>query len=546
MKRLSSVLGFLVLTVTASAQTIDVAPVTPVAKAVRSLAAADAGAFQSDLRNFYGPSGYRPVWTRNERPTPQALSVIVTLENASAKGLDAADYDGGQWTSRLATLRGDANVARFDVALTNAAMHFASDLSIGRVNPERVGFDIDVTAKKQYLPNVIAQLAASADVNVTLAGLEPQNDDYRRLLVALAKYRRIAASVANDAPLPVVTKLSPKDTYAALPQLASILRQNGDLDANVAIDSVVYDGAIVDAVKKFQSRHGLDADGVISKKTFAQLNTPASRRVEQIEWALERARWMPNRAAGPSIIVNIPEFRLRARNANDEELTMRVVVGRASGHKTPVFGGDIKHVVFRPYWSVPPNIQRGEIAPKIEKDATFLTRNNYELVDDTGRSLGSAVDADTVRRVKNGSVSVRQKPGTSNALGLVKFLFPNDNNVYLHSTPQQSLFARTRRDFSHGCVRVEDPVALAEWTLRDRKEWTKEKIQSAINGKRDDVYVKIQRPISVMILYTTAVATANGDVNFYEDIYGHDTKLANALHHVPQQQRGATMLVAAK
>lgn len=545
MKRLSSVLASLVLTVSLFAQTVEVAPATPVAKAVRSLAAADAGAFQSDLRNFYAPAGYRPVWTRSERPTPQARTLIAALENAQVKGLDAADYDGGQWASRLATLRGDASVARFDVALTSAAMRYTSDLTIGRVNPVRVGFDIDVTAKKQYLPNVIAQLASSPDVTTTLAALEPQNDDYRNLLVALAKYRRIAATSANEAPLPVVTKLSPKDTYAALPQLAAILRQHGDLDADVVVAGNLYDGAIVDAVKKFQSRHGLDADGVISKKTFAQLNTPVSRRVEQIEWALERARWMPNHAAGPSIIVNIPEFRLRARNSNDEELTMRVVVGRASGHKTPVFGGDIKHVVFRPYWGVPPNIQRQEIAPKVEKDATFLARNNYELVDDTGRSLGSAVDADTVRRVKNGSVSVRQKPGTSNALGLVKFLFPNDNNVYLHSTPQQSLFGRTRRDFSHGCVRVEDPVALAEWTLRDRKEWTKEKIESAIHGKRDDLYVKIERPISVMILYTTAVAAANGEVSFFEDIYGHDVQLANALHPAPST-RDAAVLVAAK
>jgi murein L,D-transpeptidase YcbB/YkuD len=543
MKRFSTVLGTLAVTISLSAQMVDVAPATPAAQAVRSAVAADGGAFQSDLHSFYGSNGYRPVWSRNERPTAQAQAMIAQLEQARSKGLEPADYESGQWAARVASLRGDASVARFDVSLTSAAMRYASDLSTGRVNPLSVGFDLDSNARRLYLPNAIAVLAASNDVVTTLASLEPQTEEYRRLLVALAKYREIAKNSANDAPLPVVAKLSPKDNYEALAQLATILRHQGDLDASAVADGTLYDGAIVDAVKKFQSRHGLEADGVISKKTFAQLNTPASHRVAQIEWALERARWMPNVADGPSIVVNIPEFTLRARD-NDEELTMRVVVGQASGHKTPVFGGDIKHVVFRPYWSVPPNIQRGEIAPKLEKDPSYLARNNYELVDDSGRSIGSAVTADTIRRVRNGSLTVRQKPGTSNALGLVKFLFPNDNNVYLHSTPQQALFNRTRRDFSHGCIRVEDPVALAEWTLRDKPEWTKKKIQSTINGKEDDMYVRIGRPISVMILYTTAVADENGDVKFYEDIYGHDTQLAKALDH--NVGRGAAMVMAAK
>jgi murein L,D-transpeptidase YcbB/YkuD len=546
MNRLFSTLVATVLAVSVSAQTVEVAPVTPVAKMIRSLVDIEAGDFRTDLHNFYGPIGARPVWTRNEHPTPQAQAVIAQLENAAVKGLDAPRYDAGQWTTRLSTLRGDVNVARFDVSLTLAAMRYASDVSIGRVNPRTVAFDFDVDAKKQYLPAIISQLTISPDPVATLTSLEPRQDEYRLLLVALAKYRRIAQESTADVILPIVGKLSPKDDYAALQQLATILRHEGDLAPNVVVEGTKYDGAIVEAVKKYQERHGLEADGIISKKTFAQLNTPVSHRVEQIELALERWRWAPSRTAGPSIVVNIPEFRLRARNDSNEELTMRVVVGQASGHQTPIFGGDIKHIVFRPYWSVPTSIQRGEIAPKVEKDVDYLARNNYELVDDSGHSLGSGVDAETAGRLRNGSVSVRQKPGTSNALGLVKFLFPNDNDVYLHSTPSQSLFARTRRDFSHGCIRVENPVALAEWTLSDKPEWTKEKIQAAINGKRDDVYVKIDRPISVMILYTTAVASANGEVRFYEDIYGHDTILANALNGAPSQQQHGAVMVAAK
>jgi murein L,D-transpeptidase YcbB/YkuD len=539
MKRLSFAL-VLLATVSLSAQSVDVAPATPAAKLVRSFV--DGGSF--DLRNVYAPAGYAMVWSRNGRPTAQAQAVIAQLETASVKGLHATDYAGGQWAARIANLKGDAAMARFDVDLTSAALQYASDLRLGRVNPREVSFDFDLDAKRLFAPVLIQQLTTSNDPAAVLASLEPKHEDYRRLIAALATYRRIEAASADEAPLPVMTKLKAGQSYDALSNLAVRLRRLGDLDANAIVNGTSYEGAIVDAVKRFQSRHGLEADGVIGKTTFAQLNVPTSTRVQQIEWAIERWRWIPVDAEASSIIVNIPEFALRARDAQSgEELTMRVVVGKAAGHKTPVFDGDVKHVVFRPYWSVPPSIQRGEIAPKVASDANYLARNNYELIDDSGRSLGSSVDADTARRVRNSSVSVRQKPGTSNALGLVKFLFPNDNNVYLHSTPAQSLFARSRRDFSHGCIRVEDPVALAEWTLRGQDEWSKKKIQAAIDGKKDDIYVKIQRPINVTIMYATAAATANGQVHFFEDIYGHDVQLAKVLE---PEQKGAPVMVAAR
>jgi L,D-transpeptidase YcbB len=472
------------------------------------------------------------VWTRDGRPTPQAQAAVAILENAASRGLDPADYRVDR----------TAAPAAFEAQLTAAVTKYASDVRIGRVNPQEVEFALDVDANRINLPLFVAQVANAADVCGLFDSIEPQHADYRRLLTALGKYRRIAAESQHDAPLPVVTKLAPGSEYEALAQLATILRRNGDLANDINVEGATYDGALVDAVKHFQSRHGLDADGVIGKTTFAQLNTPASKRVEQIEWALERWRWIPAQLDGPAILVNIPEFTLRARDGNDE-LTMRVVVGKAAGHRTPVFDGDIKHVVFRPSWSVPPNIQRHEILPKMERDHGYLARNKYELVDNAGRSAGSSVDAEVIRRVKNGSLRVRQKPGTHNALGLVKFLFPNDNHIYLHSTPQQALFARTRRDFSHGCIRVEDPAELAEWALKAQPQWTREKIDAAMNGKKDDVWVKVERPITVMILYATAVAHANGDVHFLDDIYGHDVELARVLE--PAGVKG-NVLVAAR
>lgn len=531
-----SLIVLLLTTVTLSAQTVDVAPANPVAKLVQSLVAAA----PSDVRTVYAPLGYNLLWTRGAKPTPQALAVIAQLEGAASKGLEPADYEAGAWASRIATLNGDAALARFDVALTTNLVRYSSDLRLGRVNPREVRFDLDTQSKKLYVPAFVAQVSSATNVNAVIAGIEPKHEEYQRLITALAKYRRIEAESRNDVALPSVAKLAPGQPYEALAQLATILRRNGDLAADAQVNTATYEGALVDAVKHFQSRHGLDADGILGRTTFTQLNTSASQRVAQIELALERWRWVPEQTAGASILVNIPEFQLRARDESGKEMTMRVVVGKASNHRTPVFEGDVKHVVFRPYWNVPPSIERGEILPKVTRDYGYLTRNNYELVDDSGRVV--AVNADSVRRFRNGSLRVRQKPGTSNALGLVKFLFPNDNNVYLHSTPQQALFARTRRDFSHGCIRVEDPVALAAWVLGDRTDWSKEKIESTINGKRDDVYVKIARPVTVTIHYATAVARENGDVHFLEDIYGHDLQLAKIL--APQTKGGAVMVAA--
>ena len=542
MKRLS-LLVVMMTAISISAQTVEIAPSAPVTQQVKSLVDATPQAVRADARNLYAPMGYRLVWIRNSRPSAQALAVIDLFEHADAKGLNPLDYDGGRWQPRLATLSGDAALAEFEVAMTASLLRYVSDVAFGRVDPRSVRFDLDVESKKFYLPQTVWQIANANDPAAAIAQLEPQHAEYKNLLTALGMWRTIAADPANDVPLPVVTKLSPKDTYDALPQLAAKLRTFGDLAAGAQIDGNRYEGAIVDAVKQFQSRHGLDADGVISKKTFAALNVPASRRVQQIELALERWRWTPQ-TDGPSILVNIPEFRLRARDA-EGELTMRVVVGKASSSRTPVFGGAIKHVVFRPYWNVPPGIQRGEFVPKLEKDRGYLARNGYEIVDGNGRSLGSSVSDDTLRRLRSLQLQVRQKPGNSNALGLVKFLFPNDNNVYLHDTPSQSTFALARRDASHGCIRLAEPAALAAWALRHQTtEWTPEKVQAAMKGDRNDQYVRLERPITVTIHYATAVARDNGQVDFFEDIYGHDVQLTAALEQRIARPAEAKTLLA--
>ncbi len=250
----------------------------------------------------------------------------------------------------------------------------------------------------------------------------------------------------------------------------------------------------------------------------------------QLQLTLERWRWLPHAFARPPIVVNIPAFRVYAANEEYKAaFSMKVVVGRAYQHKTPVFASLMRSVIFRPYWNVPLSIQQHELVPDIEKDSSYLEQNAYEIVDRRGNVISDgAMDDDLLEKLRSGKLAIRQKPGPDNALGLIKFEFPNQYDVYMHDTPAKSLFSRSRRDFSHGCIRVEDAVTLAAWVLRDDPEWTVEKIHDAMNGE-ERMEVKIQNPVPVLILYGTAVAQENGEVDFYNDIYGYDAELERAL-----------------
>ena len=252
-----------------------------------------------------------------------------------------------------------------------------------------------------------------------------------------------------------------------------------------------------------------------------------SDRVQQLRLSLERWRWLPHNYPELPIVVNIPEFKLRAGDVPGKpSLIMPVVVGKAMRTETPVLEEHMKYLVFWPYWNVPPSILRSEMIPKIAKDPTYLQRNNYEVATYSGQVITDGVISDDVSaQLRAGKLMVRQKPGPKNALGRVKFIFPNDNNVYLHSTPEQALFGRTRRDFSHGCIRVEDPNALAVWVLRNNPGWTKDRVAEAFTvGKEQQV--NLTRTIPVLIVYASAVVEEDGQVFFFADIYGHDKALA--------------------
>jgi len=493
--------------------------------------------YRGHVTKFYEQSSYAFAWTHDGRPTAQARAIISVLQGADAKGLGAEDYDASRWPGRLQHLdAGHApppDLARFDLALTVSVMRYISDLHIGKLNPKLFHFGFDIEEKKYDLPDLLRnRLVNAPDAGAVLAQVEPPFPAYRRTQKALQDYM-VLAKQDDGEKLPAITKpVAPGDTYAGVPRLVRLLRRVGDLPADAAVspDSQVYQGPLVDAVKRFQDRHGLEPDGRIGKPTLEQLNTPLSFRVRQLQLTLERWRWVPHDFARPPIIVNVPEFRLRGLDTSlRADLEMNVVVGRAYGHQTPVFSGDMRFVIFRPYWNVPASIQRGEMLPKLKKDPAYLAKNGFEVVTREGQVVGGGtVSDDTLAGLRSLKLSVRQVPGAKNALGSVKFLFPNEHDVYLHGTPAQALFSRARRDFSHGCIRLEKPDVLAQWVLQDKPEWTMDRIHVAMNGAKP-VEVKLDRTIPVLIVYGTAVARENGEVCFYEDIYGHDASMEKLL-----------------
>jgi murein L,D-transpeptidase YcbB/YkuD len=359
-------------------------------------------------------------------------------------------------------------------------------------------------------------------------------DEYERTLRVLNHYRALAAE-DDGAFLPATEEpVEAGDYYADVPRLIRLLTRIGDLaSSEVPADSDLYQGALVEAVKRFQSRHGLDPDGRLDKTTLEQLNTPLRVRVRQLELALESLKRRPYNPARPAIVLNLPEFRLRAFGGTnaagpDPELDMKVVVG-APDHRTPILLSQLQVVIFCPYWTVPASIQHNELLPEIRKDPSWVSANRFELVTKEGEvAEDQTVSEHILSELGTGGLSLRQKPGSKNTLGLVKFVFPNEYGVYMHDTSARWLFAQARRDLSHGCIRVERPEDLAEWILRGQAGWSRDRVVAAMQGT-EPVSVKVKSPIQVVTTYSTAVVMENGEVHFFPDIYGEDAALEKQL-----------------
>jgi L,D-transpeptidase YcbB len=497
---------------------------------------------RDQIRKLYEGNGYRLFWSDGLKPTPQAISLLQQLRLAGERGLDSEDYPGNRLAYLLIDLidaphSGIEQWALFDAGLSLAGMRFLSDVHLGRIDPSTIGHDLDVGRVKLDIPTTLAHLSSAVDVGVAVDALEPQFSHYALLKRQLSHYRALANEDGlGDLPALPAKSLKPGDDYSGAAKLQHLLVALGDA-APPPADAPAPQSLspeLVDALKHFQGRHGEKPDGVLGAATFTQLTRPLSQRVQQIELTMERWRWLPSELVTAPIIVNIPQFRLFAfESTADTEAHMRqmdVIVGKSfDSTQTPVFAADMSYLIFRPYWEVPYNIALKEIVPTARNNPADIERRQMEIVRGTGDSATVMPNtAENVELVAKGALRLRQRPGPSNSLGLVKFMFPNPYNVYLHSTPAQSLFTETRRDFSHGCIRVSDPVGLAQYVLRDAPEWTREKILAAMNGDKP-LTVTLKNRIRVFIVYGTAMATEKGNVLFFEDIYRHDERLEKAL-----------------
>ena len=498
-----------------------------------------------DLKALYAAESGGPFWFEGEKPRRALEPALLAIARCDEVGLVPSDYDAAKLSEKWSAMNAagattsPADRALFDVAVTISAARLLQAVHWGRVDPRNVGFDYDVTSERLDLAAELRSARDGAGLPAALDAAEPQFPVYGRMVKALAKYRALAA--AEPPAVPVLPegkkKIAPGTSWSGVPALAARLRAFGDLPVDAAAPKTaadgtpVYEGALVGAVKLFQRRHNLEADGVIAPGTIQVLNVPASARVRQFELALERERWLPEMRKQPLLFVNVALFRLWAHDPDrpDEPLRMSVVGGKAVRHETPMFVDEMDYVVFRPYWNPPPSILRSEILPKARRDPSYLDRQNMEIVASGSEDAPAlAVTPENLDKVAAGRLSLRQKPGEKNSLGLAKFIFPNSQNIYMHGTPAQALFARARRDFSHGCIRLEDPARLAEWVLRGDPEWTRERIEAAMNASRP-TQVNVRPKLKVIIFYDTAYVDSKGVVYFADDYYGHDAELAKAL-----------------
>ena len=498
-------------------------------------------------QQFYERREHAPAWIKGTAPLPQISELIEALHTAVDEGLDPQLYNVALLDQRrqeaskgFLTKKGfePMEAGSLDVWLTYVYMRYTSDLADGLSDLAHADPRWQIRPEK-FEPSILLESALRENrVGESIAELMPGNPQYQALRKMLAQHRGQAAKGGWPG-VPGKTSLKPGQRGLAAAAIANRLAASGDFAGAVPAGSAaVYTPDLQEAVKRFQRRHGLTDDGLVTPAVVAEMNVPIDQRIRQIEMNLERWRWLPRDLGERHILVNIPEYRLEVWDGSQVPLSMRVVVGKQDT-QTPIFSDEMTYVVFSPYWNVPPNIAQGETLPEIMKDPGFLDRTNMEVLDKSGKPI----DPSTIDVADPTSYRFRQRPGAANSLGLVKFMFPNQFNVYLHDTPADSLFARASRSFSHGCVRVENPLALAEYVLRDHQGWTREKIEDAMHAEEERT-VKLKRAIPVYLGYWTARVSGDGVMQFRKDVYGIDTRLTALLADRLQRLRKSAAAAA--
>jgi L,D-transpeptidase YcbB len=485
------------------------------------------------LRQVYEDRQYRPLWV-GVRPVPERTKdLIANLCDAEREGLRPADYRLAELRRTVERLRPGLDKQRpeayavLDLELTRRFLEYGADLLAGRLDPKAVTSEWYIRARRTSIEGTLRGAVQGQDFNGMVAPLRPNLPEYAALVKALAEYREIL----RQGGWPVVPGRSRLQRGARGARVAVLRRRltiTGDL-RDSAGRKPLYNRAVAKAVARFQARHGIPSDGIVGAATRAALNVPVQVRIRQIQLNLERYRWLPAEFEPRYIYVNIPDYKLYAYDGGKPVLKMQVVVGDEYENATPVFADSMTFVVFRPYWYVPRRILVEEMIPRIRKKRSYLLRHNLEVVDTKRESRVLNPRSINWSRVDLTQIRVRQKPGKTNHLGLVKFMFPNQFAVYLHDTPTRKLFNRARRTLSHGCVWVEKPVELADYVLAEQDDWNEKKIREAMEtarssgerGSADDHAVTLVRPVPIYIVYLTAFVR-DGVLNFRADSYGKD------------------------
>ncbi len=477
------------------------------------------------IPRLYERLGFELAWTNPE----MVEQLLAGVRGASSHGLDPADYHqaildkriaGGAWRSANA----QASV-ELDLLLTDALARLAFTLHYGKLDPKQLDpvwnlsrdFDVEDPA------GIFALVLQSGRIKLFLDEAQPQGPLYDRIREALQRCRDIESgggwSIVSFGPI-----LKRGDRGARVPELARRLTASGDLVTENGEPFDVYSEQIENAVRRFQSRHGIDPDGKVGPRTLEELNVPVAARIDQLRTNLERTRWVFRDIEDHYLVVNIAGFRLNLFQHGDLIWTTPVQVGKPY-HATPIFKSTMRYLVFNPTWTVPPGILKNETLPDIRKDTGYLAKQNMSVV----TSSGKIVDPATVDWIGPFPYFLRQEPGPKNALGRVKFIFPNEYMVYLHDTPSKGLFARAERASSHGCIRVQDPLTLAELLLEGTAGWDRSAIDRTVeSGMTTTVF--LAEPLTVMLLYWTAMADEAGTVIFYKDVYNRDAAIIEGLN----------------
>jgi murein L,D-transpeptidase YcbB/YkuD len=534
--------GFLTLVMSACHRGED-----PVAASIRSAVSSRTEGRQRLLRRVYADRDYRPLWIDHGHFEGRTRDLVETLCHAEREGLRAADYGLGALRVQLEHLR-DAkepdrdSIAALDLRLTRSFLDYGADLLAGRLDPNAVDNGWYIKARRASIDSLLRESLRSRSFDDMIAPLRPRQREYQQLVEALKKYRELQAKggwptvpMGGTAVQPALSAakgrkggaLQRGDEGAAVGALRYRLEATGELKK--AAGKPVYDDKVAKAVALFQERNGLPVDSSAGPATLAALNVPIESRIRQIELNLERYRWLPSDFGKRYILVNIPDYRLYAYDKGKEVLTMKVIVGDEYGHATPVFADSMTYVVFRPQWDMPRRILVDEVIPKVRENVYYLAEHGYEVVDTARNEVVTDPKAIDWSDLDSSNIPfrVRQKAGTGNALGNVKFMFPNQFSIYLHDTPADRLFDRQERTLSHGCVRVEDPVKLAGYVLRGQKDWDEEKIHEAMqpadSGEVEPIPVDLEKPVPVYLVYLTAFMR-DGELNFRDDPYKKDAR----------------------